>query len=106
MLSEDCLLFLLITCLAAGVLLVDVLLPSGVAVGVLYCGVVLLAWWSSRRRVPILLAAACTVLIVAGFFLSPSGDDASVELTSRSLQVLAVWAVAILVFVKKQGEIE
>ena len=106
MLSEDCLLVLLITGLAAGVLLVDVLLPSGVAVGVLYCGVVLLAWWSSRRRVPILLAAACTVLIVAGFFLSPSGDDASIELTSRSLQVLAVWAVAILVFVKKQGEIE
>ena len=44
------------------------------------------------------------VLIVAGFFFSPSGNDASIELTNRGLEVLAVWGVAILVFAKKEGD--
>jgi PAS domain S-box-containing protein len=100
------LLLTLITALAAGVFLVDLLTPSGVAVGALYCGVVLLAWWSSARRLPIIAASGCTLLIAAAFFVSPTGNDLSIDLTSRGLEVFAVWVVAGLVIVKKQSEID
>jgi PAS domain S-box-containing protein len=100
------LLITLITCLATGVFLVDLLTPSGVAVGAIYCGVVLLVWWSPGRLHPILVAAGCTVLIAIGFFASPPGSHPWIDATSRGLEVFAVWVVAGLVLVKKQAEAE
>jgi PAS domain S-box-containing protein len=95
-----------ITFLAAGVFLVDLLTPSGVAVGALYCGVALLSWWSPGRRLPILIASGCTVLLAIALFASRPGHDPWIDLTSRGLEVLSVWVVAGLVLVKKQAEAE
>ena len=96
----------LVTFLAAGVFVTDLLTPSGVAVGALYCGVALLGWWSSGRRLPILIASGCTVLIAIALFVSPPGHDPWIDLTSRGLEVLSVWVVAGLVLVKKQAEVD
>jgi len=96
----------LVTFLAAGVFLADLLTPTGVAVGALYCGVSLLGWWSSGRRLPVFIASGCTLLIAISLFVSPLGHDPWIDLTSRGLEVFAVWVVAGLVLVKKHTEAE
>ncbi|WP_447980033.1 PAS domain-containing sensor histidine kinase [Candidatus Nitrospira bockiana] len=98
------LLTLAIAALAAAVFLLDLWLPLGVAVGVLYAGVVFLALWSPRRHDALLVAAGCSVLIAWAFFRSPPGYDRWIDLTSRGLEIFAVWTTALLVLLRKQTE--
>ena len=58
----------LLVLLATGIFLLDLSLPLGVAGGVPYVAVVLLALWLPRRRYTLLAAFACTGLTILGFF--------------------------------------
>jgi C4-dicarboxylate-specific signal transduction histidine kinase len=80
--------------LASAIFAVDLTLPLGVAGGVPYVAVVLLALWSPDPRLPLRAAAGCSVLTVLGFSLSPHGGELWVVLANRALALLAIWVTA------------
>ena len=61
----------LIIGLSGALFVIDLFVPLGIAVGVLYAGIVILAAASSYPRLPFLLAIASTPLIIAGAALVP-----------------------------------
>ncbi|MFQ5431018.1 MAG: ATP-binding protein [Nitrospinota bacterium] len=74
----------------------DLMIPLGVAGGVPYVAVVLLAMWAPSRRLIYLTAGLCSLLTAAGYFLSPAGGVMWVVLANRALALFAIWATAIL----------
>ncbi|NQW17049.1 MAG: HAMP domain-containing histidine kinase [Chloroflexi bacterium] len=85
-----------ITVVAASILIVDLSLPLGVAAGVPYILVVLLAARTGSVRWTIATATICTALIGIGYLASPSGGEAWKVVSNRLLAVLAVWVTGIL----------
>ena len=80
------------------VFVVDVLLPLGVASGVLHVGVVLLALRSSSDRVVIGTAIACSLLTLLDMPLSPGPGNTEwwKVILNRTLSLLVIWVTAIL----------
>lgn len=99
-------LMILLICLAlAGVVLViDDLLPLGVAGGVPYVAVVLAAQWSPRRRLVYEMAILTTILTGAGFLLSPPGGELWKVALNRLLAIGAIWATAVVAFRRGRAE--
>ena len=88
----------IISCLtlSAVILIGDIMLPLGVAAGVPYVAVVLLAMWGTSERFIYITAALASVLTAAGYLLSPEGGVAWVVLANRALALFAIWVTAIL----------
>lgn len=82
--------------LMAGVLLLDVLFPQGVAVDVLYIAPVLLALRTEGDRPAIVAASVCSVLVVAGYYLSTPGGDLWKILFNRGIAIAALWIAVVL----------
>ena len=84
--------------LAAIVFVVDVLLPLGVASGVLHVGVVLLALRSSSERMVIGTASLCSLLTLLDMPLSPGPGNTEWWKVSlnRGLSIFVIWVTAIL----------
>ena len=82
--------------LAGGFFLLDRSLPLGVAAGVPYVAVVLLALRLPRSREVILFALGCSVLTLAGIAFSPGPGGAEwwKVVTNRGLALFAIWATA------------
>jgi signal transduction histidine kinase len=74
---------------------IDVLVPLGSAVGVLYMLPVLLAIRVSKPWFVWVCAVAGTVLTLAGWALSPSGGEFWPVLTNRALSVFAILTTAV-----------
>ncbi|MBI4002194.1 MAG: sensor histidine kinase [Nitrospira defluvii] len=93
--------------LSGGLFVLDLFMPLGVANGVLYAGVVLLASASSNPRLPMLTAACATGLLIAGAVLGPHHDSIPlwVGVTNRTLSLTIVWASAMLLRQRHQAEI-
>jgi hypothetical protein len=95
--------------LACGVLLlvflvIDLAVPLGVAVGVLYIVPILLSMWTPRKKVTWILATVASVLIVVGYMCSPPGPSAWQSMCNRALSLLAVWVTALLVVQRRAIE--
>jgi len=75
---------------------VDLAVPLGVAVDVLYVAVVLISFWSPKKNFVVLLAAILSVLTLGGFFLSPSGVAIWKAVANRFLALFAIWATTVL----------
>ncbi len=82
--------------LATAIFALDLNMPWGVAGGVPYVALVLLALLAPRRRYIILMALLGTFLTIAGWFLSPPGGVPWVVTTNRFLAMFAIWVTAIL----------
>ena len=82
--------------LALVIFVVDSLLPLGVAGGVPYILVVLVALWSPREKLPVFLAVLVSILTLAGYLTSPSGGEIWKVLFNRFLALFAIWTTAIL----------
>ena len=74
----------------------DLSLPLGVAGGVPYIVLVLIALWSPWRNYIYLMAVLGTVLTAVGYFASPAGGIPWVILTNRALAIFAIWVTALL----------
>ena len=94
-----------IAVLACGIFAVDILTPVGVAIGVLYSTLVLLAMRSPYRRFILLVAAAVSVLAEVGFLLSP-GEPNWMAASNRVLSLFTIWVAAILSFLHKRDQEE
>jgi len=82
--------------LAAGIFAIDLQLPLGVAGGVPYVAVVLLALWYPDTRMPLHIAVGCSILTALGFVFSPHGGILWVVIVNRALAIFAIWVTAIL----------
>jgi hypothetical protein len=94
-----------IAALACGIFAIDLLLPVGVAIGVLYTTLVLLSMWSPHRWFILLVAAAVSVLAEVGFFLSP-GDPNWMAVSNRLLSLFTIWVATVLALLHKRDQEE
>lgn len=74
----------------------DLLLPLGVAGGVLYVVPVLLSLWLHSGRATLLTALGCSVLTLIGFAASEPQSAAWIVALNRTYGLLAVWGCAVL----------
>ncbi|MDP9132506.1 MAG: sensor histidine kinase [Nitrospirota bacterium] len=93
--------------LSGGLFMLDLFMPLGVAIGVLYAGVVLLASFSSNPRLPLLIAGCATGLLITGAVLGPrlSSIPLWVGVLNCSLGLMIVWVSAVLLRQRHQMEI-
>jgi len=82
--------------LACIVFVTDLVVPTGVAVGRGYAGLVITGIWGPWRNYFYWAAAAGTLLTVMGFFFSPMSGEPWKAITNRGLSILMVWVTAIL----------
>lgn len=92
--------------LAAGIFILDIYTPRGIADAVGYVALVLLTLWSSRRSHTILAALAGSVLTIVGLLLSPQGEIASIFVSNRVLALAVIWASAFVILRFKRSEKE
>lgn len=93
------------TVLALLIFAVDLLTPLGVAVGVLYTILVVLAMWSPHRRFIFFVAAGVSILTLFDTFLSH--DDANwMVMSNRLLSLFTIWIAAVLSFLLKRDQQE
>src|SRR5437667_6967180 len=83
----------------------DVLLPLGHVVWVLYILSFLLALGLPQRATPFVLAGACTVLMMLGFLYSPSGIAVKIAVFNRVVGILVLWGAAVLLWQRRQAEV-
>ena len=84
------------TALAAGIFIVDIAsLPLGVAAGVAYVAVVLIALWLPKWQHPLIVAGGVSILTVLGFLLSEPAGIPWMVVANRLLALSAIWLTAI-----------
>jgi signal transduction histidine kinase len=98
----------LIIGLSGALFMLDLLMPLGVAFGVLYAGVVLLAAASSNPRLPMRTALCATPLIIAGAAFGPQPDNVPlwVGTINRAFSLIIVWMSALLLRQRHRSEIQ
>ncbi len=84
------------TIIALGVLigatfLLDLRIPLGVAVGVLYVVAILVTYRAGFPAAMGPVAALCSVLVIAGYFLSPAGREIWFAAANRTLSLAIIW---------------
>ena len=90
--------------LGAIVFLLDLLTPMGVAVPMLYSGLVLLGLWSPHPKFALIAASLATVLSLLGAFISPPGGVVWIGLVNRLMALLIIWTTAFIVLRYKRAE--
>ncbi|ATX80153.1 hypothetical protein Ga0123461_1740 [Mariprofundus aestuarium] len=80
--------------LALGIFFIDLNLPLGIAGGVPYVALVLIAIWAPKVHHIYLMAIIGTILTILGFYLSPSGGELWKVLANRALALFAIWVAA------------
>jgi PAS domain S-box-containing protein len=82
----------------------DISLPLGVAGGVPYIVLVLVAQWFPKKTYIYHMATLGTFLTIVGYFASPAGGIAWVVASNRALAIFAIWVTALLCFRVQKGE--
>ncbi len=100
---ESSLILLLIT-MSVGILLLDLAIPLGVAAGVPYVAVVLVAAWLPWRYAIVVMAVIGTSLTGLGYLLSESGGVAWMVAMNRGLAFFAIWVTASLLMQRRGAE--
>lgn len=97
---------ILLTCmlLALAVFGVDYMTPLGVACGVVYVAVVIVALWSPQRLDVINVASICTTLVFLDLSFSARRGDLWQDLANRFLAIFAIWVTAMLGLRRKRAE--
>ncbi|MBC8288155.1 MAG: PAS domain S-box protein [Nitrospinae bacterium] len=90
--------------LAASIFFVDLSMELGVAGGVLYVSLVLVALCARQKRYIWGAALLGTTLTVLGYWLSPPGGEFWKVAVNRSLSILLIWGTAIFCYLFKLNE--
>lgn len=88
------------------ILMIDLSLPLGVAGGVPYVAVILVALGSADPRQAIGFAVVCSLLTIVGFYWSPDGGILWVVLLNRFLALFVIWVTAILGLLQKSNHLK
>ncbi|PCI53977.1 MAG: hypothetical protein COB36_11405 [Alphaproteobacteria bacterium] len=97
-------LLVLAVVLSSLTLILDLLLPLGVAGGIPYVALVLLGIWFSHKKHVYVLAIVGSALTVVGYFLSPPASDLWIVLTNRALTLVMLWVTAFIVCQSKNTQ--
>lgn len=81
---------------AAGIFIVELFTPLGMAIGLLYVPVLLLSLWVPYRATPYVGTALFSFMIVLGYLNSPPGLAEEIGLFNRTLSIIVLWIVALL----------
>jgi signal transduction histidine kinase len=97
----------LVVGLALGLLRLDLSVPLGVAIGVLYAAIVFLGATSSYRVMPVLVAGLATLLITVGTVISPSLEHVPgwMILANRVLSLLVIW-MSVFFILQRRRDVE
>lgn len=92
--------------LALGVLIftMDLLTPMGVALPMLYPGIVLLGLWSPHPKFALVAATMASIFSVLDLLLSPAGGIVRIGITNRLMALIIIWTTAFLVLRYKRAE--
>lgn len=104
--SFDNKLYFICGLLTVAIFTLDINLPLGVAGGVPYITVVLIALWSPKRHFAIYLAVICSVMTLLGYYFSPPGGELWKVIFNRTLALFAIWITAFLAMKWKSYEEE
>jgi len=102
--SENIHLFLVQGVLAAIIFSVDLEIELGVAAGVPYVCLVLVALWSEKKRLIWIGAVLGTVLTLIGYWFSPLGGEPWKILANRILALFAIWVTAFIGYLFQKNE--
>ena len=86
------------------ILFLDLSLPLGVAMGIIYIVVVLISLWSPQNKFTMLVAIACSVFTIGAFFYKPVVTEMWKAIFNRSISVFAIWVTASLGLQRKITE--
>jgi hypothetical protein len=86
------------------ILLMDLAIPLGIAMGVSYIAVVLLSLWSPQRRFTILVAVIASVFTIGAFFWKPPVAEMWKVISNRVLALFVIWITASLGLQRKTTE--
>ena len=87
---------LICAALATGIFIVDITsLPLGVAAGVAYTGVVLIALWLPKWQHTVVVAGGVSVLTVLGYIMSEPAGIPWMVTANRLLALSAIWLTAV-----------
>ncbi len=81
--------------LTLSVFTIDLVIPLGVAFGVLYALPVLITFKSNNYQTTITFAILTTVLTLVGYYNSPSGGEPWKVIFNRSISIFVIWSVAL-----------
>ena len=87
----------------AAVFVLDLALPLGIAVAMLYAIPLLLTAKELPRAFTLGLAAGASCLTMLGFLLSSHGPELWPAVANRSLSLVTIWVTAILVILNKRA---
>lgn len=104
--SRQTLIALLVIGLTAGLFLLDFYIPQGVAAGVLYAGVVVLAIAHPNPHFPAFVAAICSVLTVLEAFLTSPLPEVPIWMVAanRVMSMIVIWVPVILIRERRKRE--
>lgn len=86
------------------VLMLDLVIPLGVAMGVPYILVVLISLWSPKKNFTVTVAAICSIFTISAFFYQPPVAEMWKAVANRILALSAIWVTAILGLQRKIAE--
>lgn len=91
--------------LAAAIFILDIELPLGVAAGVPYVALVLVALWHPQTKYIYFAAITGSVLTMLGFILSSSGGVMWMVILNRFLSLFVIWITAAVSLQRRKIEI-
>lgn len=86
------------------ILILDLSIPLGVAMGVAYISAVLLSLWFPYNKVTVLVAVVCSIFVIAAFVYKPEITEMWKVIFNRVISLLAIWVTALLGLQRKVAE--
>lgn len=78
------------------ILVLDLSIPLGVAMGVPYIAVVWISLWFPERKKVVLIAGLCSLLTVVAFLFKPDVSEMWKVILNRGIALFAIWVTASL----------
>ncbi len=81
--------------LIALIFVFDLMLPLGIAFGVVYALPILITVKTNNRKTTYLFAALATILVLVGYYNSPDGGELWKVIFNRTISVFTIWSAAL-----------
>ena len=97
-------LYLVCGSLTIAILLLDLSIPLGVAMGVPYTAVILISLWFPRNKFTVLTGVVCSLLVIGVYLYKPAITDMWKVVFNRALALFTIWVTVFLGLQRKISE--
>lgn len=99
--------YIIVVCLSVILLLTDLYIELGVAIGITYILVVLLGVWFKKTSTALYLALISSICILVGWYFSQDSIDNWKVTINRLLSIGFIWLIAIIIYgLKRNSKID